>query len=371
MANHKQKRSSKIIWLLLVGIAVLFSLLFLRFSVDEVVPDNVSVLLSKQSSFIFEPVLPDNPVELPRDYSIHPEYQHEWWYFNANLISESGETFAVQWTLFRLATDDRETRGWKNPQIYMAHVVITSKDQRWIAQRIARGGIGQAGVSGQPFRSWIDDWAWQGIGRTPFPGNILAGNDEFKLNLAVRKDGPAFLQGDKGYSKKHDLLPIASHYFNVPFIKVRGELYLDGNTFKVSGNGWLDREWSTDLFVKEQQGWDWFSFNLDDGRALMVSQYRHKNQQPYLFGSIMSPDGKYVLLGNEDIVMTPLSESKLENGKRLPLRWQIKIKEQRINLITEPVREEQWLPFLVEYWEGPIIASGSHKAKGFMELVGY
>jgi predicted secreted hydrolase len=371
MAKQKQQRPTKLIWLIIVVIGVLLSLLQLKESVERDNSDNMNVLISKQSSFIFEPVLPDTEIVLPKDYDEHPDYQNEWWYFNATLVAESGEEFAAQWTLFRLATDDRKARGWRNPQIYMAHVVITSENQRWTAQRIARGGIGQAGVSGQPFRAWIDDWSWQGIGQTPFPGNILAGNDDFQLNLAVRKEGPEFRQGDKGYSKKHDQLPIASHYFNAPFVKVRGTLNLGDKVFKVAGDGWLDREWSTDLFVKEQQGWDWFSFHLDDGRALMVAQYRHENQLPYFFGSIMSSDGTQVVLNRDDIVLNPLSETQLESGKELPLRWQIQIKGHEINLITEPVREEQWLPFLVEYWEGPIRASGSHTAKGFMELVGY
>lgn len=331
----------------------------------------VSAILQKSENQIFDPVLPSTPISFPKDFVSHPSYQHEWWYINANVNSAGGEEFGIQWTLFRFATADTEDSGWQTPQMYMSHVVITSADKKWSEQRFSRGGIGQAGVRANPFRAWIDNWSWSSSNLQLFPSTLSAASDGFSFQLQMDNLGPIVLQGDQGYSKKHDQLPIASHYFSMPFLKIEGSLVLDGERLTVKGDAWLDREWGSNMMDQEQQGWDWFSFHLDDGRALMVSQYRHNLQQPYRFGSISALDGSVIELTQNDIRMTPLQTTQLSDGRRVPLQWVINIPEYGINLTTQVVRKEQWLPFLIPYWEGPIHAVGSHTAKGFMELTGY
>ncbi|MCG7497031.1 carotenoid 1,2-hydratase [Vibrio sp. Of7-15] len=331
----------------------------------------VNAVLQKSTTQVFEPVLPGTLLSFPKDFVSHPSYQHEWWYINANVNSADGQEFGIQWTLFRFATADNNDSGWQSPQMYMSHVVITSEDKKWAEQRFARGGIGQAGVRANPFRAWIDNWSWSSPDIQIFPSTLRAASDDFSFQLHMDNAGPIVLQGDKGYSQKHDQLPIASHYFSMPFLKIEGALVLDGQDLTVKGDAWLDREWGSGMVDQEQQGWDWFSFHLDDGRALMVSQYRHNFQQPHKFGSISEPSGSVTVLTHQDIRMTPLQTTKLSNGRLIPLQWMIDIPKYGINLTTQPVRKEQWLPFLIPYWEGPIHAVGSHTAKGFMELTGY
>ena len=42
-----------------------------------------SVLVSEPFN-VFEPVLPDRSVSLPRDFQFHPEFQHEFWHYFAS-----------------------------------------------------------------------------------------------------------------------------------------------------------------------------------------------------------------------------------------------------------------------------------------------
>ncbi len=50
----------------------------------------------------------------------------------------------AQWSFFRIATDERETRGGQSPQIYISNVVISSDSKVWKeSECLARGGIGQ------------------------------------------------------------------------------------------------------------------------------------------------------------------------------------------------------------------------------------
>ncbi|MFA0193439.1 lipocalin-like domain-containing protein [Vibrio artabrorum] len=339
--------------------------------VDEKAGNEVNSILVNEHFNVFEPVLPGRSVALPRDFQFHPEYQHEWWHYFASLKDDRGKQYSVQWSFFRVATDERETPGWQSPQIYISNIVISSESKVWKEQRLARGGIGQAGMTNGPFRIWIDNWSWRGLGNTPFPGRLHVKTDSFGLELNTVTKGPYVLNGDNGYQKKHDLLPIASYSFSAPFLSLSGVLNLDGVAKKVAGTAWVNKEWGSGLLGMGQQGWDWFVFNLDDGTALSISRYRHNKQLPYVFGTLATRSGQVYQLTESDISMKPLKKTTLFNGKRMPLQWVISVPKYEINLTTRIKRKDMWLPFVIPYWEGPITANGSHNATGFMQLTGY
>lgn len=371
----KKTRNKVLSAALLVGFFGLFVGIWSYYSYfadvgEEGINEVNSVLMSEQFK-VFEPVLPDRTVSLPKDFQFHPEFQHEWWHYFATLEDANGKDYSVQWSFFRIATDEREARGWQSPQIYISNVVVTSATQVWKEQRLARGGIGQAGMTNRPFRIWIDNWNWRALGATPFPGRLSIETDTFGLELDSVTKGPYVLNGENGYQKKHDLLPIASYNFSAPFLALNGKLMLDGKEIEVSGNAWLHKEWGSGLLGEGQQGWDWFVFNLDDGSALSVSRYRSNQQMPYVFGTLATRSGKVYQLSDSDIDITPLPNSTLLNGRRMPLQWIINVPKYEINLTTRIQRRDMWLPFVIPYWEGPIMASGSHEASGFMQLTGY
>jgi predicted secreted hydrolase len=97
------------------------------------------------------------PLTFPRDHGAHTDYRIEWWYLTANLQGADGNSYGAQWTLFRSALAPGEGQGWSSPQIWMAHAALTTKDHHFSAERMARGGIGQAGVTLSPFAATIDD----------------------------------------------------------------------------------------------------------------------------------------------------------------------------------------------------------------------
>ncbi len=334
------------------------------------VRSNSVKMLTQSKDFVFEPVVKGESITFPRDYGEHPEYLAEWWYLTTNLKTDTGKEIALQWTLFRMATSDEDLSGWKTPQMYMAHAVITTSDKIWATERFARGGIGQAGVTLNPFRAWLDNWSWQAPTSSPFPGRLEFSDDNMLARLDIKQRGSIVLQGDKGYSKKHPLLDIASYYYSAPFLDIDGVIELDGKQYKVSGRGWFDREWSSSMLSAKQQGWDWFSIHLDDGSALMVSQLRERGQRPYFIGSRSWPDGRVVKLDNNQIRMKPMHFNKV-SGISFPLNWLIEVPSQGLKLQTSVVRHDQWLHFMFPYWEGPIRVTGSHSGKGFMELTGY
>ncbi|PFG55972.1 putative secreted hydrolase [Vibrio sp. ES.051] len=332
---------------------------------------DLNSILMREDTTIFDPVLPNEHVSLPSDFRSHPEYQHEFWHYFARLQDEQGQVYNVQWSYFRVATDERETRGWQSPQLYISHIVVSHGSQVWKEQRVARGGIGQAGMTDRPFRLWIDNWTWRSLGATPFPGNLNVTTDTFSVALNTMTNGPFVMNGDKGFQVKHALQSVASFSFSAPFLNVKGSLNLKGKRLSVTGSAWVQKEWGSGLIGEGRQGWDWFVFNLDDGRALTVSRYRHHDQTPYIFGTLSTRSGKVIKLTESDVHITPIQVTSLSNEKRLPLQWEIIVPKHKIDLTTHIIKSEMWLPFVIPYWEGPTSASGSHEAWGFMQLTGY
>jgi predicted secreted hydrolase len=320
---------------------------------------------------VFEPVLPNNGVSLPRDFAFHPSFEHEWWNYTVNLTDDSGQSFALQWTLFRHATQESDRQGWESAQLYTSHIVLTAKDRKFVEERVARGGIGLVGQRSRPFSLWIENWTWRSLGNTPFPGQLDITTDDFSVKLNAVSTGPYILAGDQGYRAKHDLLPVAAFQFSLPFVRTSGVIEIKGKQYSVSGEGWLSKEWGTDLLNTKQQGWDWFTLHLDDGRKLSVTQTRLNKQLPYSYGTLSSKTGKTYQLNDDEIEVHPIKHVRLNNGKKVPVQWIVNVPQFDLYLTTEAVRTEQWLSVVTPYWEGPIQVGGSINGKGFMQLTGY
>ncbi|MDN3609862.1 lipocalin-like domain-containing protein [Vibrio ostreicida] len=361
-------------WVIALFFVVLFSTIILL-SLNKLTSQKLSAqskITSPASNQVFDPVLPDAPVYLTKDFNFHNDYQQESWQVYANVTDQKGDSYGIQWSYFRLATEDRKEEGWRNPQLYIAYAVVSNAHRVWQHQRVARGGIGQAGTSAQPFSLWIDNWFWRSLGTSPFTGHLSAKSDDFSVALTTFEKGPYVIPGEKGYIKKHEMLPLASHKISHPFVAVQGTLQLgNGVPIVVEGQAWISQEWSSDLAVQDRQGWDWFVFNLDEETTLSVSHYRYAKQSPYVFGTLSKRDGTSLNLSSDKLLVEPIRVSRLNDGRSVPLQWSIRVPDQNIDLTTEAINQEMWLPFVVPFWQGTVHTTGSHQGSGFMQLAGY
>lgn len=321
----------------------------------------------------FARVIPGQPLVFPRDHGPHPEHRIEWWYVTANLEDEQGRDWGVQWTLFRTALrPGAPAPDWSDATVWMGHAGLTGPQGHHHGETFARGGIGQAGVDTAPFKAWIDDWQLSGqlAGQgQPIELQMNARGADFRYRLQLRSDKPLVLQGDQGFSQKSGQGQ-ASYYYSQPFLQAQGQIELSGQTYKVKGQAWLDREWSSQPLAADQQGWDWFSLHLAGGDKLMLFQLRHADGRHYRAGTWISATGETQALGEQDIRLTPLAFSQVA-GRRLPTRWSLSIPGKQLELNTEPLREDAWMATRFPYWEGPIRLSGSHQGQGYLEMTGY
>ena len=331
------------------------------------------------------PVLPDYSevrpgvvLAFPRDHGAHPAFRTEWWYVTGWLDAGGGQKLGFQVTFFRSRppTDQRNPSAFAPHQILFAHAAISDPNVGRLLhdQRAARAGFGLAEAAVSDADVVIDDWR---LRRAP-DGRILAktpGRD-FSLDLAFTPTQPVLLQGQEGYSRKGPRPDQASHYYSLPHLKVSGSIKRGRRTEKVSGEAWLDREWSSTLLDTRAVGWDWVGLNLDDGGALMAFQVRDAaGRAVWAGGSLRRPTGEVTHFRPQDVTLSverrwrsprtggvyPVERTlavRLPEGAR---RWRIR-----------PLFDDQELDSRAAggpiYWEGAVATQGG---RGYLELTGY
>lgn len=426
-----------------------------------------------QSSDAFTPVKRGYTVALPRDHMSHPNFQLEWWYLTFVLSAEDGQEFGLQYTLFRFNTelnapssvkanaensaegnalssaksntkssaessashsfeDNLHTnanshiaRNWTNGQQWMGHASLHTAEQHYFEERFASGGVGNAYVNQQPFRTVIEDWVWKAaqaevqtgaVSEAMFPSvltfafgqssthhplktrekipatsaNSLSELNEapsvsaIKIALNLNTSGPFIKQGDNGYSKKTQDERLRSYYYSQPFINAEGTLNIEGNSVKVTGKGWFDHEWTSHLANSEAMGWDWFSLHLDDGSKLMafrmhamnenMKNSKSKHSEIFTTASYIAENGTKETIDQANVSITPTAYETINEGgvaRAVPTIWRIQIPIKDIDVTTSPFKKGQWNHSLFPYYEGRVEIKGSHSGSGFMELTGY
>ncbi|WP_073526806.1 lipocalin-like domain-containing protein [Pseudomonas fluorescens] len=318
----------------------------------------------------FAQVVPGKVFNFPEDHGPHDGFRIEWWYVTANLKDAQGNVFGVQWTLFRNALKAGPVEpGWRDSTVWLGHAAVTSASRHYAAERLARGGVGQAGAQALPFNAWIDDWNFASRPGAASPladMQLKASGAQFAYDLHLTSSRPLVLQGDHGYSRKSDQGQ-ASYYYSQPFFTASGSVSLDGHTYQVSGPAWLDREWSSQPLAASQTGWDWFSLHLDRGAQLMLFRVRQKDSDGYLTGTWIDAQGDTETLHNSDIQLTPLTTTAID-GRSIPTRWSLKIPGKHLDITTEAVNPKAWMDLGIPYWEGPVRFEGG---VGYLEMTGY
>ena len=338
---------------------------------------------------------PNQPLSFPQEHAAHPDYRIEWWYLTANLEDADGEPLGLQWTLFRQALMPPNERPaptpWAADQLWMAHMAISQGEQHQVAERFGRSHSqaslntpqdSQAGVMISPFYAWLDDWQLKAqesdssdfshLTLTAYSGE---GASRFGYRLELTAEGPLVLHGEEGFSQKA-ANGQGSMYYSQPFWRINGEVTINGETKTVSGRGWLDREWSSQLLDARQSGWDWFSIHLNDGHKLMAFQLRGGSAQnaDYRSGTWITPQGDATPLASDDITLTPLATSAVA-GRNVPTQWRLEIPSVGIDINIEAPHANRWMTTSVPYWEGEVVvndrASGEPLGEGYLEMTGY
>jgi predicted secreted hydrolase len=233
-----------------------------------------------------------------------------------------------------------------------------------------------AGASASPFRVWIEDWSAEGDGSS---ARLRASDGDVALDLELSAAKPVVAQGDRGLSRKGPEPGNASFYYSFTRMPARGVVRLGRETLEVSGEAWMDREWSSSALGSGVEGWDWFALQLDDGRELMFYLLRRRDGaiDPFSAGALVAADGTTRALEPRDVRVETLAHwTSARSGVRYPARWRLSVPSAALRLEIEPRLANQELIVGTRYWEGAVAVTGAAAGRpiagqGYVELVGY
>jgi predicted secreted hydrolase len=313
---------------------------------------------------------PGEQLSFPADLGPHPQHRIEWWYLTANLETDEGEPLGLQWTQFRQAIKPRpadtsppDSGEWPLEAAWMAHAAVSFDRQHYFAEKLARGDVGHAGATADPFAVWLDNWQLtEPPGEDPWRLQVAAENWSYDLSLKVQ--GEPVAHGEQGFSAK-SASGEGSMYFSLTDIRIEGTVTLGDETLKVSGKGWFDREWSSQFLKGGQEGWDWFALHLESGDKLMVFQLR-ENSGAFQSGTWIPAQGAPVARSPDQLRIKPMS-----GREGYPRQWQLEVPGHGVNLEVSAPPGDYLNAGLYPYWESPVSVSGSHSGVGYMELTGY
>jgi predicted secreted hydrolase len=327
----------------------------------------------------YAPVVPGRALEFPADHGSHPAFRTEWWYVTGWLQTRSGEQLGFQVTFFRTRpqADEANPSAFAPRELIIAHAALsdTRHGSLWHEQRIARSALGLAGAERGRANVWLDRWHLRGDAVT-WHANVEG--ETLALSLEFTATQPPLVNGEAGLSRKGPTPLSASWYYSLPHLSIAGTLERGGGRAEaVTGNAWLDHEWSSEYLDDEAVGWDWTGINLDDGGALMAFRIRGRDGTVrWAGGTLRSADGSVRTLEPHEL--------RFEAGRRwqsprtgtsYPIEWRVIAGERTFDLrpLMPDQENDARLSTGAVYWEGAVTAleDGAPVGRGYLELTGY
>lgn len=328
----------------------------------------------------FKPALPGYEFVFPRDHGSHPEYRTEWWYYTGHLRTESGRRYGFEVTFFRAGVSrDPRVSAWDMRDVMPAHFAITDVEQKDFRyyEKLNRASVftanaaeGKLDVFNEAWRATTNpDGSWRLVAKQ--------GNDALYLVLRARK--PPAVHGENGVSVKAQGVGFASHYYSMTRLEASGTI----NGRRATGQAWMDHEFGSAVLRENQQGWDWFSIQLDNDSELMLYVIRRTDGTPDLTssGSLITSDGRVIHIRHDQMRITPLARWKsAKSGATYPVRWRVEVPAFGVAVEVKPLMNAQELltkgSTRVTYWEGACDVTGTFggvavRGQAYVEMTGY
>lgn len=311
----------------------------------------------------------------PRDHGSHPGFRTEWWYVTGHLDTAQGQRLGFQVTFFRQAR-----RGNGNPQhLHLAHAaLLDAKTGKFIhEERLNREGW-DAAASETTLNVRNGNWSLKLDEATQRLRIAATVKNEMLLQLELEAVKPLVIFGKDGVSRKGAAATAASHYLTWPRLKTQGTVKLDATEHAVTGEAWMDHEFSSSQLEPGQVGWDWAALQLKDGRELMVYRMRRKDGSldPASTLAVIERDGTLKQVGSHAFTWEKLGTWKSpRNGADYPNHVRIRHGDESFEL--KPLAQDQEQDggiTRLPYWEGAcdvVDAHGEIVGRAFLELAGY
>lgn len=369
-------------------------LLFIWFAIGVAIPAT-SKPLKTEDGFL---IPPENlTLRFPKDHGSHPNYKIEWWYFTGHLRTKTEREFGFQITFFRYANrapgqDSNSSENqddFNEDQMFLAHVALTDIESGkfHFQERLNRSGWDAcSSTSGMDIRNgnWTAVMNWND-GETETIETIATIRSDIKMEFLLKPEKPLIRFGEEnGLSIKGPNRENCSIYFSYTRLTLTGTVVLKGETFDVTGESWMDHEFSSSQLGDGMIGWDWTCIQFENDWEIKAYILRDKDGLPSEFSRLIwiEPDGtlhyqyppewKWETAGQWE---SPVSGTRYPN--RIKLTSTHPTEKREVTLMIDPKLDgQEILPEISEtsYWEGACWVKNSNGqilGNAYVELTGY
>lgn len=323
-------------------------------SADAVAP--IITMLGDGPSTWYSP--PPTALQFPRDHAPHLGAPPEWYWIACNLTVDGGqpdEKIGVLLSMQRNQVLDpivQAAAGWSVEEAQLlfsyatvVHSTAASQKSYFRSPNLAWPPLGgTTAMQADPFLFQCGADSYSGsvdvlplqvsVRDNPPDGDPLI--VELTLSSAMEPQNAFFLQGEDGFTPP----PRAGIYYSWPQLQVAGRVSVGGQTYQVSGTGWMDHEmmyhplapptgpaptpperWTPPPGIG---GWTFCIFNLDNGDALVVAGFQEGPLLPALpapYGFYLRPiDGAWQKTAIEGLISMAALMPLLDDAM-LPVSW--------------------------------------------------
>lgn len=224
------------------------------------------------------------------DESPHKVSAREWWYFN--IFFNDPESDLKDWSMIvtfnKMARFD--IRFLNRDNLFIILYDDTGKSYKFNSLDKQRGTFKAEGpgVNLKFENSWVKGQYPNWHIHVENEAGDFAADYEFIADFM-----PVWVEG-----RSSNLLIggyVAGDYY-IPRCKVTGEILWDGIEYKVSGVGYHDHVWETNIPRFITKGWDWFNLHFDNGWEMYVSRFNLRRfRDAYSGALIISPNNRNIV----------------------------------------------------------------------------
>ena len=318
------------------------------------------------------------PIKFPKDELAH-NHAIEWWYWNGHLQDKKGNRYSYMDCLFKAYPKRLKISFIKNipvKTLYFYHSMVTDIKKKKFYPKVDYVSSVSKDSFSKPLlfinhhNPIMLDGYFNNVMRAIKKDHYFLKTENIELYLDSQKK-PIF-EGGTGYLRlaKSNY----TYYYSLTNLKTKGRIKIRNQWIEVTGKSWMDHQWSN--ANKLDNGWTWFSIQLDNNIEVVCYEYG-KLQKGKKLASISYANNKQA--HSTLVKFTPLGKRwKSQKTKaKYPLQWRIEIPEFKINIVAQALVKHQEMLFgTINYWEGPMRILGRMGRKkvsglGFAELVGY
>ena len=280
-------------------------------------------------------------IDFSKDHLKHSGSLTEWWYFNGHLTASNGKNYSYAFCLFR-----------RFPLLYFVHISFTDEashvftfKRKFYPYYKVKFGRQTADIS------YGNEQIIEQQGLSAF--RIKAKLKDISLDIVLDSEKPPLLNNDNGLI---DMEGGRSFYYSLTRLRTSGSIIMQGCPIPVTGNSWMDHQWGNFNIINK--GWDWFSFQLEDGTDYNLYSFRNKkNETLKQFATIFDEQNK--IYSQQRIIISRLDWwDSPETSNRYTTNWEIILPASNDTFfVTSRLKNQELFATKIfdvspSYWEG-------------------